>query len=197
MQEIILGEGSIYHPGGMDSDGRYIWVPVCEYRPNGASILYRIDPASMAIEKMKSVADAIGAVVYNPDNNQLTGMNWDARKFYRWQYKKNTGTLEWISTEDNNHHFIRYQDCNYIGNGIMICSGLRGYYNGIKFRLGGLQAIRLQDYAAVFDTPVPVWKRNDIPLNSNPFFCEKNKNGVALYFVPEDDSSTMYIYEWE
>src|SRR6187455_3465049 len=28
-----LGEGAIYHPGGMDYDGKDIWVPVAEYRP--------------------------------------------------------------------------------------------------------------------------------------------------------------------
>lgn len=28
-----IGEGSSYHPGGIDFDGNYIWIPVCEYRP--------------------------------------------------------------------------------------------------------------------------------------------------------------------
>ena len=29
---IRLGEGSIYHPGGIDYDGTSVWVPVAEYR---------------------------------------------------------------------------------------------------------------------------------------------------------------------
>ena len=32
-----LGEGPIYHAGGLDFDGRHLWVPVAEYRPGGAS----------------------------------------------------------------------------------------------------------------------------------------------------------------
>ena len=34
----------MYHPGGIDYDGRHIWVSVAEYRPNSRSIVYRIDP---------------------------------------------------------------------------------------------------------------------------------------------------------
>ena len=32
--DLTLGEGAIYHPGGIDYDGTHIWVPVAEYRPN-------------------------------------------------------------------------------------------------------------------------------------------------------------------
>jgi hypothetical protein len=42
LADIILaeGEGDVYHPGGIDFDGKYIYVPVAEYRPNSAAILY-------------------------------------------------------------------------------------------------------------------------------------------------------------
>ena len=42
--DVVLGEGTMYHPGGIDFDGRDIWVPVAEYRPNSRSIVYRVDP---------------------------------------------------------------------------------------------------------------------------------------------------------
>ena len=45
--EVALGEGSIYHPGGIDYDGRSIWVPAAEYRPNSRAIVYRVDPATL------------------------------------------------------------------------------------------------------------------------------------------------------
>lgn len=32
--DLRLGEGAIYHPGGIDYDGTAIWVPVAEYRPD-------------------------------------------------------------------------------------------------------------------------------------------------------------------
>ena len=38
--ELAIGEGSIYHPGGMDYDGKSIRVPAAEYRPNSRAISY-------------------------------------------------------------------------------------------------------------------------------------------------------------
>jgi hypothetical protein len=38
LADLKIGEGSIYHPGGIDYDGRHIWVPVAEYRPNSRAI---------------------------------------------------------------------------------------------------------------------------------------------------------------
>ena len=43
LADLALGDGSIYHPGGIDYDGRYIWVPVAEYRRTAA----RSFPASI------------------------------------------------------------------------------------------------------------------------------------------------------
>src|SRR5438067_1609493 len=33
INDLRLGEGATYHPGGIDFDGTHIWVPVAEYRP--------------------------------------------------------------------------------------------------------------------------------------------------------------------
>ena len=35
---------NIYHPGGLDYDGRHLGVAVAEYRPNKPSIIFRVDP---------------------------------------------------------------------------------------------------------------------------------------------------------
>src|SRR5580765_983652 len=47
LADLRLGEGAIYHPGGIDYDGHDIWVPVAEYRPDSRSIIYRVDPSTM------------------------------------------------------------------------------------------------------------------------------------------------------
>src|SRR3954470_23877451 len=62
--DLTLGEGSIYHPGGIDYDGRYIWAPVAEYRPNSRSIVYRIDPETMKAAEVFRYPDHIGAIVH-------------------------------------------------------------------------------------------------------------------------------------
>jgi hypothetical protein len=43
--DLRLGAGSVYHPGGIDFDGKDIWVPVSEYRPDSRSIIYKVSPA--------------------------------------------------------------------------------------------------------------------------------------------------------
>jgi len=52
LSDLTLGEGSIYHPGGIDFDGQFIWVPVAEYRPHSRSIVYRVDPITMTATEM-------------------------------------------------------------------------------------------------------------------------------------------------
>ena len=32
-------------------------------------------------------------------------------------------------------------------------------------------------------------------MTQNPFWVEPTSNGIKAYFMPEDDKSTIYIYE--
>ena len=57
-----LGDSITYHPGGIDFDGKYIWAPVSEYRPNSRSLIYRIDPATLNFEQIFPFNDSIGAL---------------------------------------------------------------------------------------------------------------------------------------
>src|SRR3954463_13334739 len=82
--DLTLGEGALYHPGGIDYDGTNIWVPTAEYRPDSRSIVYRVDPASMKATEVMRFADHIGAVVANTDDHTLHGVSWGSRRFYRW-----------------------------------------------------------------------------------------------------------------
>ena len=63
LKDIELGEGNMYHPGGIDYDGKYIWVPVAEYRPNSDSIIYKVNPETMETEEAFRVNDHIGGIV--------------------------------------------------------------------------------------------------------------------------------------
>src|SRR5438552_12451390 len=65
--DLTLGEGSVYHPGGMDYDCKSIWVPTAEYRPNSRSILYRVDPATMKAPDVPRYGYHNGGIVYNAE----------------------------------------------------------------------------------------------------------------------------------
>lgn len=201
LDSIMLGKNEIYHPGGIDFDGKYIWVPVCEYRPNGKSIIYRINPYTMEATIVSHIADAIGAVAYNRNTNELTGMNWGSRKFYRWKINREsdltTAVLQNVKGKVNPHFYVDFQDCNYIGGGKMFCSGLRAYKNakGETIRLGGLELINMKDYSAILQLPVSEYTSNGTIMTNNPFFIDLAGNVLRCYFIPEDDQSALYIYE--
>jgi Family of unknown function (DUF6454) len=203
--DITLGEGTIYHPGGIDYDGKYIWVPVAEYRPNSRSIIYRVDPETMKAEEMFRFADHVGGVVHNTDDKTLHGVSWGSRRFYRWSLDdsgKPTNVNE--SPEKlrtlNTSHYLDYQDCKYAGKSRMLCSGvteMRLTPEAAPFRLGGLDLVNLADGRPIFQTPVLLWTAAGMDMTHNPVWMEASDTGIRGYFMPEDDKSTLYIYETE
>src|SRR5918992_239228 len=77
LADVRLGEGHMYHPGGIDYDGRWLWVPVAEYRPNSNAIVYRVEPNSLAVEEVFRVRDHIGGVVRDRVDGHVHGVSWD------------------------------------------------------------------------------------------------------------------------
>ncbi|MCB8823423.1 DUF6454 family protein [Microvirga rosea] len=205
VSEITLGEGSIYHPGGIDYDGRYIWVPVAEYRPNSRSIVYRVDPETMQATEMFRFADHVGGLVHDTDDNSLHGVSWGSRRFYRWalgQDGKPTNADEAPEKlrKLNTSHYLDYQDCKYAGGHRMLCSGvteMRVTTEGPLFRLGGLDLVSLTDGRPLFQTPILLWTASGFDMTHNPVWMETSDTGLRGYFMPEDDKSTLYVYETE
>ena len=95
--DLTLGEGSVYHPGGIDYDGKSIWVPTAEYRPNSRAILYRVDPDTMKATEVLRYGDHIGGLIYNTESKTLHGVSWGSRRFYRWTFD-NDGKVNNAST---------------------------------------------------------------------------------------------------
>ena len=205
--DLELGEGSIYHPGGIDYDGRHIWVPVAEYRPDSRSIVYRVDPDTMRPSEAFRFPDHIGGIVHNTDDATLHGVSWGSRRFYRWTL----GSDGRITNADappetlrtiNRSHYLDYQDCKYVGGRRMLCSGvteLRQSPDATPFRLGGIDLVNLVDGRPVHQVPVLLWTPAGLDMTHNPVWMDLSSQGSGLraYFMPEDDRSTIYIYEVE
>jgi len=203
--DLRLGEQTIYHPGGIDYDGKNIWVPVAEYRPNSRSIIYRVDPANMKATEVFRFADHIGGIVHNTDDNTLHGVSWGSRRFYRWTLG-NDGrvTNASISPEKlrtlNTSHYLDYQDCKYVGGRRMLCTGvteLRAPPALQPFRLGGIDLVDLQDGRPLHQVPVLLRTAGGLDMTHNPVWIEPSATGLRGYFMPEDDKSTLYIYDVE
>ena len=203
LADLAIGEGSAYHPGGMDYDGKWIWVPTAEYRPNSRAIIYRIDPATMKANEVFRYGDHIGGLVRNTRNNSLHGVSWGSRRFYTWALDANDRPTNADTPPErlrvaNPSGYIDYQDCKYLGGQEALCSGLNMYQmkkDGPRFALGGFEIVDLAANRAVFQMPVELWTESGLPMTYNPFWIEPTATGLRAYFMPEDEKSTLYVFE--
>jgi hypothetical protein len=196
LDDLILGEGDAYHPGGIDFDGRYIWVPVAEYRPDSHAIVYRVDPRTMTATLVLRAADHIGAVVHDRQTGMLHGVSWGSRRFYDWTLSP-TGQASAPKVVPNRASYIDYQDCHGLDGRRMLCSGLAGYRapQGAPFQLGGWEIVDLADHRPVWQAPIALWAPSGRVMTQNPFFAEATAIGVRAWFMPDDNRSTIYVYE--
>jgi hypothetical protein len=197
-----IGEGSIYHPGGIDFDGAHIWVPVAEYRPDSRSVIYRVDPDTLEATEVFRFADHIGGIVHDTDTRTLHGVSWGSRRFYRWPLGSDGRVTNAATPPDvlrvlNPSHYVDYQDCAFAGRSRMVCTGLADIRQpgGPVIRLGGLEVVSLADGRPLHQVPVPLWTPAGRPMTQNPAWFEPTLTGLRAYFMPDDDESTLYVYE--
>ena len=207
ISKVTLGDSIIVHPGGIDFDGKFIWVPVAEYRLNSRSILYRINPTSLEFDPVFRFNDHIGAVACDTKNNTLIGVSWGSRRFYFWKLnfdigfgrfnKKNEYSIPNYEMKLNGNYYIDYQDCHYAGSNCILCGGLKNYSTNamVKFALGGLDLIEIKSFIPIHQIPVNLFSKSGAVMTRNPFYVEMIGDRLMFYFIPEDGESNMYIYE--
>jgi hypothetical protein len=178
-------------------------VPVAEYRPDSRSIVYRVDPDTMKATEVLRFADHIGAIVHNTDDHTLHGVSWGSRRFYRWTLGRDGKVTNAATPPEklrtlNTSHYLDYQDCKYVGDRRMLCTGvteMRRTPDTSPFRLGGLDLVDLRDGRPVHQVPVLLWTAGGLDMTHNPVWLEPTAAGLRGYFMPEDDKSTLYIYD--
>ena len=78
------------HPGGMQSDGKRLWIPIAESRPKSYSIIRAFSLAGIAVNQPLKpdvefhVKDHIGAVAVDAGRALVIGANWDTEVVYVW-----------------------------------------------------------------------------------------------------------------
>jgi hypothetical protein len=183
LRQIQLGEGPIYHPGGIDYDGRHLWVPVGEYFPDSSSIVYRVDPATLRASEAFRVADHVGGVVRDPASGLLHGVTWGSRRTYTWTTR---GTM--VRHGDNESHYVDFQDCAAAGAGQAVCTGLTEYPTGpgTRFDLGGIAVVDLRGGAVRHEVPVTVLSANRHVVTRNPVHLEVSGERLRMWAAPDD-----------
>lgn len=167
-----LTDGTLIHPGGVQFDGQYLWIPNAEYRRESRTVIYGVDPNSLEIRRSFPVDDHIGAIA-SDGKNILYGVNWDALHFYTWNF--DGVELSKVDSPTS----MAYQDIKYFA-GKLLCSGHR-------------------DDASVIDVIDPEnWtlvKRIDLPRGG--WENTLSREGMAfdgnLYFLPDDGPDSRIL----
>lgn len=183
IKDIKVGEGTVYHPGGIDFDGESVWVPVAEYRPNSQAFVYRIDPTTFAVTKEFHVADHIGGVVRDQVNGEVHGVSWGSRTLYSWTVKGDQR-----SKQANPSHLLDYQDCAYAAGRKQICSGVTGLAGpgAGSYELGGLALLDLRDNRILHEVPFPYFSTAGHSATRNPVALEVTGSTMRLFAAPDD-----------
>jgi hypothetical protein len=188
LRDITLGEGHVYHPGGMDFDGQSVWVPVAQYRPNSSAIIYRIDPSTLSVREQFRVGDHIGGIVRDQVSGHLIGNNWGSRRFYEW-----TSTGRALASWDNPSHFIDYQDCQYAPSRKMICGGITNLPHtptaggsGASYELGGIALTDLREHTILHEVPLQLWSTAGHVITRNPLKLAADGNQLTMWVAPDN-----------
>ncbi len=200
--DIPLGEGDIYHPGGLDFDGRHLWIPVAEYRPDSRAIIYRVDPQTLEVHEAFRFPDHIGAVAFDSVANALIGVSWGGAKIYRWPLQPDgTVTAADLAAPPAGRarsHYIAWQDCHGLQGSMMLCTGLSNYSRpggGANLSLGGVELINMSDLRPLWQSPIQLWSPTGRSMTQNPAWFETTPGGLRAWFMPDDDTSTLFAFE--
>jgi len=200
LRQTTLGRGSIYHPGGIDYDGRSLWVPVAEYRPESHSLVYRVKPGDLQSAVAFEWPDHLGALV--ADGRRLVGVSWGSRRYYSWRLRAGDSprppSLAWVAT--NGSYYVDYQDGQALApTGLALFSGVAtlGDSRAERFSLGGLELVNLSSGRVLHQLPVTLRTSSGVPMTQNPFHVGLQGNGLRFWFLPEDGRGRLYVYDVE
>ncbi|MRJ77783.1 hypothetical protein GEV29_14660 [Aeromicrobium sp. SMF47] len=187
-KDIVLGEGDAYHPGGIEFDGKDVWVPVAEYRPNSRSIVYRVDAESLRVRKQFEVDDHFGGIVLDKSTGHLVGNTWGSRRFAEWDRRGRQ-----LSTWANTSFFVDYQDCQYVPAGKMLCGGVANLPQtpsaggpAATYELGGLALIDLRSHRVLREVPLQQWSTAGHVVTRNPVKVTADGASLTMRVAPDN-----------
>lgn len=182
-RDIPLGEGTVYHPGGIDFDGDHVWVSVAEYRAGSRSIIYTIDPDTFEVRERFRVDDHIGWILRDPGLDLVFGGSWGSRQLFTWDTE---GRL--VDQWENPGQFVDYQDAQLLGPGLLLCSGiyLLPQANGGVLELGGLALVEPLQQRIRRDVPISVFSSAGHVITRNPVTVTADESGLLIHAAPDD-----------
>jgi hypothetical protein len=201
---VLNAAGAIeYHPGGLDYDGRNVWVTLAQYRPASSATFLRVNPRTLAPTPILHAADHFGGVVHDTARRRLVTLNWGSRGGSDWRIPSHPHPKRFTRPESivsNPSQFVDYQDCKYLGrvraaaDPLMLCGGITAY--GV-FQLGGIALLDTRTLAPVWEVPLTTLSPAGNVVTRNPIDVRVVHGKLRIALAPDDDSTTIFTYEAE
>ena len=200
VKDVVLGQGIVYHPGGIDRRGNDLWVPVAQYRPGSSAEIDHVDLRTLKVTRLFTVPDHIGGIVYDETRHRLVGNNWGSRTFYEW-----TPGGRPITTWKNPTNLLDFQDCQYVPAGRMACTGVTALPQTptaggttTAYELGGITLLDLHRRTIVNEIPFQQWSSAGHVMTRNPVKIAADGNVLTLWAAPDngEEIAGTEIYTW-
>jgi hypothetical protein len=187
-----LGEGMLYHPGGIADDGRSVFVPVSEYRPDSRCRIYRVDLETFRpVGEPFEFPDHIGALSLDQERKRIYGMSWASRRIYVWDYEWNL-----LYANRNPIRSVDYQDIDFVGGNTLACGGVASFELGdSEVHIGGIDLIDANTWLPYHRIMVTTKTHTGRLLTFNAFSHVLDYPDLQLLFIPDDDAdSRIEVY---
>jgi hypothetical protein len=193
VNRVELCDAMVYHPGGLATDGEFLYVPVSEYRPDSNCRIYKVD-----VETLKQVGepvrfkDHIGALSIDRERKRIYGMSWNSARIYVWDY-------DWrlLYLNPNPILNVGYQDMDFIGGNTLACSGFSKHMVGDdEVMIGGIDLINATTWLPEHRIMVTTRSKSGRLLTNNAFSHRLVYPDLFLFFIADDDEdSCVDIYK--
>lgn len=206
-----------YHIGGMDYDGEYLWATLSQYRPNSTATIIKVEPRTLNDTALFRTSDHNGGIVHDTVNGDIVTLNWGGRNATTWSlkhYPHGFAPLPAFTSPLSSHpdpsSYIDYQDCKFLGHQalpptmsarydrpnavrpVMFCGGVASIGS---FNLGGIALVDLETMLPLWELPIPMTSGLGAPVTQNPIDVAVVDGKIRIYCLPDQHTSTLYVYE--
>jgi Family of unknown function (DUF6454) len=193
VNRIELCDSMVYHPGGLASDGKFLYVPVSEYRPDSSCHIYKVDVDSFEqVGEPVKFKDHVGALSIDPERKRIYGMSWNSARIYVWDY-------DWrlLYLNPNPILNVGYQDMDFIGGNTLACSGFSKHMVGDdEVMIGGIDLINATTWLPEHRIMVTTRSKSGRLLTNNAFSHRLVYPDLFLIFIADDDEdSCVDVYK--
>lgn len=197
--------GALDHPGGIQSDGKRLWIPIAQSVPHGKSRIRVFPLDSLQAGEPKAeldipIEDHVGAIAISSEQQLAFGASWDTETIYVWDFQgrlqKTLGTtpltefhLGWTSGP-NGREGVAVQDWKLI-EGQLFASGL--------YKEPRLDSALPRSRLLIFDSSLAANRPPEMVRLPRIEGTEIAREAMAIsigfvYFLPEDLDSSNRLF---